>query len=78
MSRADDIAAATQRIRARLADGQWRDAIDLTPAGDPWQTTYDALSALLRDEVIEMDTRRRVYRLVPTAARQLSLGEEVS
>ncbi len=77
MSHADDIAAAAHRIQHRLTDGRWHDAIDLTASGDPWQVTYDALNHLMREEAIEFDARRRVYRLVPPAvARQTTIYDQ--
>lgn len=76
MSRADDIAALADHIlRIDLADGEWHNGVGF---GDwaPSARIGDALNLLLQREVIEEDTRRRVYRLTPTHTRQLSLTEE--
>lgn len=78
MSHSDDIAAAAHRIRARLADGEWHHATGLAGWDTHPATVGDALNQLLEHEVIEQDARRRVYRLVPTHARQLSLSDEGS
>lgn len=79
MSRADDIANLAERIRRDLADGAWHRAVGLGGWGHHPGLIGDALNLLLQREVIEEDTRRRVYRLRPVpAARQLTLTEEAT
>lgn len=76
MSRADDIANLAAAIRHDLRDGAWHPTVGLGGWGAPVGLIGDALNVLLRDEVIECDERRRVYRLRPVHARQTTIYDQ--
>lgn len=77
MSRADDVANLAAAIRHDLRDGAWHRAVGLGGWEHSPGLVGDALNHLLREELIEEDARRRVYRLIPRpATRQLSLTDE--
>ena len=76
MSRADDIVALAALIRRDLADGQWHRAVGLGGWGHDIGLYGDALNLLLQKEAIEVDERRRVYRLIPQTSIQTTIYDQ--
>lgn len=77
MSRADDIANLAAAIRRDLRDGKWHHSLGLGGWGHDIGLHGAALNLLAREELIEHDTRRNVYRLTTKPpGRQLNIYDK--